>query len=80
MFLRIARAGDSDTSVVIDEMNEFRVTPEMLGSGEGGIFGVYDLHLGALNKGNHKILLTIPDDGFGANGSYSWDAIILCKE
>ena len=80
LFLRIARAGDSDTLVVIDEMNEYRVTAEMLGSGEGAKFGAYDLHLGTLNKGNHNILLTMPDDGLGTNGSIKWDAIILCKE
>ena len=80
LFLRIARAGDSDTLVVIDEMNEYRVTAEMLGSGEDAKFGAYDLHLGTLNKGNHNILLTMPDDGLGNNGSIKWDAIILCKE
>ena len=52
----------------------------MLGSDEGRIFGAYDLHLGTLNKGNHNILLTMPDDGLGSDGIYSWDAIILCKE
>ena len=52
----------------------------MLGSDEGGIFGAYDLHLGTLNKGNHNILLTMPDDGLGSDGAYFWDAIILCKE
>jgi hypothetical protein len=80
LFLRIARSGDSDTLVVIDEMNEYRVTAEMLGSGEDAKFGAYDLHLGTLNKGNHNILLTMPDDGLGSNGSIKWDAIILCKE
>ena len=80
LFLRIARAGDSDTLVIIDNINEYRVTPEMLGSDEGRIFGAYDLHLGTLNKGNHNILLTMPDDGLGSDGTYSWDAIILCKE
>ena len=80
LFLRIARAGDEDTLVIIDNINEYRVTPEMLGSDEGRIFGAYDLHLGTLNKSNHNILLTMPDDGLGSNGSYYWDAIILCKE
>ena len=79
LFLRIARAGDSDTLVIIDNINEYRVTPEMLGSDEGR-FGAYDLQLGTLNKGNHNIFLTMPDDGVGSNGMYFWDAIILCKE
>ncbi len=80
LFLRIARSGDSDTLVIIDQMSEYRVTPEMLGSTERGKVGVYDLHLGTLDKGDHNILLTMPDDGLGFNGSYRWDAIILCKE
>ena len=80
LILRLARSGDSDTLVKIDNAKEYRVSAEMLGSGEGGKFGVYDLHLSLLNKGNHKISLTIPDDGLGYNGSYSWDAIILFSE
>lgn len=80
LFLRIARSGDSDTLVVIDEMNEYRLTAETIGSGEDAKFGVYDLHLGTLRNGSHSILLTMPDDGLGTNGSYKWDAIILCKE
>lgn len=80
LFLRIARSGDSDTLVVIDEMNEYRLTAETIGSGEDAKFGAYDLHLGTLSNGNHNILLTMPDDGLGTNGSYKWDAIILCKE
>lgn len=80
LFLRIARAGDSDTLVTIDNINEYRVTPEMLGSNEGRVFGAYDLHLGTFKKGNHNLLLTMPDDGLGSNGTYFWDAIILCKE
>ncbi len=80
LFLRIARAGDCDTLVVIDGMNEYRVTAQMLGSGRKSKFGAYDLHLGTLNKGNHKILLAIPDDGLGTRASIKWDATILCKE
>ena len=80
LFLRIARSGDSDTLVVIDETNEYRVTAEIIGSGEDAKFGAYDLQLGKLSKGNHNIILTMPDDGLGTNGSYKWDAIILCKE
>jgi len=80
LFLRIARAGDPDNLVVVDEMNEYRVTAEMLGSGRKSKFGAYDLRLGTLNKGNHRILLAIPDDGLGTVGSIKWDAIILCKE
>ena len=80
LFLRLARGGDSDTLVIIDEINEYRVTPAMLGSDEGGIFGVHDLNLGKLDKGNHNILITMPNDGLGFNGSIRWDAIILCKE
>ena len=52
----------------------------MLGSGRKSKFGAYDLHLGTLNKGNHEILLAIPDDGLGTRASIKWDAIILCKE
>ena len=80
VFLRIARAGDCDTLVVVDEMNKHRVTAEMLGSGRKSKFGEYDLYLGPLNKGNHSIILTIPDDGLGTIGSIKWDAIILCQE
>jgi hypothetical protein len=80
LFLRIARAGDCDTLVMVDGMNEYRVTAEMLGSGRKSKFGKYDLHLGTLNTGNHNILLAIPNDGLGTSGSIKWDAIILCHE
>ena len=80
MFLRLARSGDPDTLVKIDDSREYRVSAVMLGSGEGGNYGVYDLPIGTLEMGNHIISLTIPDDGVGTDGSYSWDAIILCKE
>lgn len=55
----------------------YRITDEIWGSGEGGIFGLYELYIGSLNKGSHQITLTMPDDGLGFNGSYRWDAIIL---
>ena len=80
IFLRLARSGDPDTLVKIDDSREYRVSADMLGSGEGGNYGVYDLPIGALERGNHTISLTIPDNGVGTDGSYSWDAVILCKE
>ena len=80
IFLRLARSGDPDTLVKIDDSRKYRVSADMLGSGEGGNYGVYDLPIGTLDRGNHTISLKIPDNGVGTDGSYSWDAIILCKE
>jgi len=80
LVLVLARGGDSDTNVLIDERDTYRITPKMLGSDEGPQFGSYELDLGSLNKGPHTITLTMPDDGLGYNGSYKWDAIILRRE
>ena len=75
--LRLARGGDSVTLVTVDGSDAYRVTHTMLGSEEGGIFGSYDLSLGPLEKGEHTINLSMPDDGLGYNGSYRWDGIVL---
>ena len=56
-----------------------RVTDTMLGSTDGGVYGVYDLTLGALKKGTHTIQFTVGDDGKGNEG-YSWDALTLFAE
>ena len=74
--LRLARAGDETTVVVVDGKLKPRVTNTMLGSGENYHFGVYNLKLGALKKGTHTIELTVADDGKG-NAMYQWDALAL---
>lgn len=74
--LRLARAGAETTVVKIDDRTPQEVTNTMLGSDEGFSDGAYDLAIGALNKGDHLIELTVADDGKG-NGSYVWDAIAL---
>jgi hypothetical protein len=80
LVLMLSRAGDSDTEVSVNGNEIYRITSEMLGSAEGGVFGLYELDLGSFNKGSHLITLKMPDDGLGYNGSYKWDAIILRKE
>ncbi len=51
----------------------------MLGISGGYGFGVYNLKLGALKKGEHRIELTVADDGKG-NAQYQWDALSLIAE
>ena len=76
VLLRLARAGDETTVVTVDGKQMYSVTNVFLGSGDGYIVGVYNLQLGALEKGNHYIEMTVADDGMG-NGRYSWDALAL---
>ena len=79
--LRLARAGNETTVVTVDGERErtHRVTDIMLGSTDGGVYGVYDLTLGALKKGTHTLQFTVGDDGKGNEG-YSWDALTLFAE
>jgi hypothetical protein len=74
--LRLARAGTETTVVTVDAQRTNLVTNTMLGSYDGGVFGTYDLPLGALSKGTHTIQFTVADDGKG-NGHYVWDALAL---
>jgi len=74
--LRLVRGGDETTVVKIDRKRTYIVTNTMLGSGEGFRIGVYNLKLGALKKGRHRIELTVADDGKG-NAVYQWDALLL---
>lgn len=76
LVLRISRAGSETTAVTVNGTQTYLVSSEMLGSGDGGRYGVYNLSLGAMEKGTHKIELTIQDDGKG-NGSFGWDALVL---
>jgi hypothetical protein len=68
--------------IKVDSMGVMNLAPNdpylelLLGSGDGGKYGVYNLSLGAMEKGTHKIELTIQDDGKG-NGSFGWDALVL---
>ncbi len=80
LIFRLARGGDSSTSVTIDGETTYRVTDTMLGSAEGGVFGSYDLNLGPIPKGHHTLRLSMPDDGLGYNGSFRWDALVLIRE
>jgi hypothetical protein len=48
----------------------------MLRSDEGFSVGVYNLKLGALKRGRHRIELTVAEDGKG-NAVYQWDALAL---
>ena len=74
--LRLARGGDETTVVAVDRKRTYLVTNTMLGSGENYRVGVYNLKLGALKKGRHRIELTVADDGKG-NATYQWDALAL---
>jgi hypothetical protein len=74
--LRLAREGSETTIVTVDEKTEYQVTAEMLGSRDGNHFGVYDLIVSPLEKGEHTIVLTVLDDGKSA-GHYAWDALKL---
>lgn len=76
--LRLARWGDETTVVGVDQKETYVVTNTMLGSSESESFGigVYNLKLGALKKGEHRIELTVADDGKG-DGFYIWDALSL---
>ena len=74
--LRLARGGDETTGVAVDRKRTYLVTNTMLGSGENYRVGVYNLKLGALKKGRHRIELTVADDGKG-NGAFAWDALAL---
>ncbi len=74
--LRLARAGDETSVVTVDRKRTYLVTNTMLGSGENYHFGVYNLKLGALKKGRHRIELTVADDGKG-NAAHVWDALSL---
>ena len=77
--LRLARGGDETTVVTVDRKRTYLVTNTMLGSGEGYRVGAYNLKLGALKKGRHRIELTVADDRKG-NAQYQWDALSLIAE
>ena len=76
VILRLARGGDETTVVKVDQKETYLVTNTMLGSSEGYGVGVYNLKLGPLEKGEHRIDLTVADDGKG-NALYQWDALVL---
>jgi len=76
VILRLARGGDETTVVKVDRRKTYLVTNTMLGSREGFGVGVCNLKLGALKKGEHRIELTVADDGKG-NATYQWDALSL---
>jgi hypothetical protein len=76
LILRLARGGDETTVVKVDRRRPCLVTNTMLGSSEGFRVGVCNLKLGALEKGEHRIELTVADDGKG-NATYQWDALSL---
>ena len=73
--LRLARGGGETTVVKVDGRKTYLVTNTMLGSSEGYGVGVYNLKLGALKKGEHRIELTVADDEKGLG--YQWDALSL---
>ena len=76
VILRLARGGAETTVVKVDGRKSYLVTNTMLGSDEGFQVGVCNLKLGALKKGEHRIELTVADDGKGS-ASYQWDALSL---
>lgn len=76
VILRLAKAGSETVVVTVDGEFTYHVTGELVGSGEGGRMGAYNLRLGALTEGTHTIQLTVADDGIG-NGSFGWDALSL---
>ena len=76
VILRLARGGDETTVVKVDGRKSYLVTNTMLGSAEGFHVGVCNLKLGALRKGEHRIELTVADDGKGS-ADYQWDALSL---
>jgi hypothetical protein len=77
--LRLARGGAETLVVMVDKKRTHVVTNTMLGSDENYVFGVYNLTLGELKKGNHTIQLTVADDGKG-NRVFVWDALSLFAE
>ncbi len=77
--LRLARGGAETLVVMVDKKRTHIVTNTMLGSNEGYVFGVYNLMIGELKKGNHTIQLTVADDGKGNRG-FTWDALSLFVE
>ena len=79
VILRLTRGGDETTVVRVDQKETYLVTNTMLGSSEGYGVGVYNLKLGALKKGEHRIEMTVADDGKG-NAQYQWDALSLIAE
>jgi hypothetical protein len=76
VILRLARGGDETTVVKVDGLKTHLVTSKMLGSSEGFGVGVCNLSLGALEKGEHTVELTVADDDAG-NAVYQWDALSL---
>ena len=74
--LRLARAGVETTEVTVDGKRTHHVTAKMLGSKEGGIYGVFDLMLGSLSKDNHTIQLALSEDK-KSKGRIVWDALVL---
>jgi len=72
----LARGGDETTVVKVDRRKIYLLTNKMLGSSEGFGVGVYNLKLGPLKKGEHRIELTVADDRKG-NATYQWDALSL---
>ena len=79
VMLRLARGGAETLVVMVDKKRTHIVTNTMLGSDENYVFGVYNLTLGELKKGNHTIQLTVADDGKGNRG-FVWDALSLFAE
>ena len=74
--LHLARAGSETTAVSVDGGEPLLVTAEMLGSRDNGVFGAYDLPLGAMNAGSHIMTFSIPENSAG-NGGYGWDSLSL---
>lgn len=75
--LRLARGGSETAVVQVDDRPRIELPPDMFDppTKDGGGYGVYDLRLGTLDRGDHVIRLMMKS-GTG-NGAFGWDAVIL---
>ena len=76
--LRLARTGSETAVVQIDDQPLVELPAVLFDppSRDGGNIGVFDLYIGALDRGEHVVRLTVKS-GTGNNGSFGWDAVIL---
>lgn len=77
--LTFARAGDETSILALDSQQIGVFTNEVIGSGEGTIYGELELPLGELAAGHHLLTISVAEDGKG-NLRHSLDAIILRGE
>lgn len=72
----MARAGVETVDVTVDGRRSYSIPASIFGSGESFTVSSYDLYLGPLGPGRHRISLSVVDDGAG-DGWFGWDALGL---